>query len=191
LTELTDVDSAGVNFLLLGICQELGIRSVLTTEVINWARSSVRECDIARRLVRHSVLHGVLPKRLSDALVMLRDVKLLDGQAEQLPQLAREITDPNYRVFADEGEVHLVSAGLHLSDPDPFVLLQQLLRSSPAGGIPDNLDASHAFYLGYEMCKAVTALTLGKQYRQDQPLDWGMLTREETSHRAGPPGERP
>ena len=37
LTELTDVDSAGVNFLLLAICQELGIRSVLTTQVINWA----------------------------------------------------------------------------------------------------------------------------------------------------------
>ncbi|MCE9547045.1 MAG: DUF6513 domain-containing protein, partial [Planctomycetia bacterium] len=42
LTELTDVDSAGVNVLLLGICQELGIRQVLTTQVINWARTSVR-----------------------------------------------------------------------------------------------------------------------------------------------------
>ena len=50
LTELTDVDSAGVNVLLLAICQELGIRSVLTTQVINWARSSVHECDLARRL---------------------------------------------------------------------------------------------------------------------------------------------
>src|SRR5712691_1608957 len=45
LTELTDVDSAGVNVMLLGFCQELGIRSVLTTEVINWCRSSVRELD--------------------------------------------------------------------------------------------------------------------------------------------------
>ena len=31
LTELTDVDSAGVNTLLIGFCQELGVRSVLTT----------------------------------------------------------------------------------------------------------------------------------------------------------------
>ncbi|MCI0357885.1 MAG: DUF6513 domain-containing protein, partial [Planctomycetaceae bacterium] len=31
LTELTDADSAGINVLLLGFCQELGIRSVLTT----------------------------------------------------------------------------------------------------------------------------------------------------------------
>src|SRR5207249_11877905 len=49
LTELTDADSAAINVLLLGICQELGIRSVLTTQVINWARTAVRECDLARR----------------------------------------------------------------------------------------------------------------------------------------------
>ncbi|HWL73968.1 MAG TPA: DUF6513 domain-containing protein, partial [Burkholderiaceae bacterium] len=36
LTELTDADSCAINVLLLGICQELGIRSVLTTQVINW-----------------------------------------------------------------------------------------------------------------------------------------------------------
>ena len=55
LTELTDVDSAGVNTVLVGFCQELKIRSVLTTAVINWARSSVRELDLARRLVHHAV----------------------------------------------------------------------------------------------------------------------------------------
>ncbi len=73
LTELTDVDSAGINFILLGLCAEWNITSVLTTQVINWARSSVRECDIARRLVHHAVLHRVPPKNLSDDLVMLRD----------------------------------------------------------------------------------------------------------------------
>src|SRR5262249_30345304 len=46
LTELTDVDSAGVNVMLAGFCQELGIRSVLTTEVINWCRSAVKEFDL-------------------------------------------------------------------------------------------------------------------------------------------------
>ena len=47
ITELTDVDSAGVNMLLLAICQELNITRVLTTQVINWARSSVKECDLS------------------------------------------------------------------------------------------------------------------------------------------------
>jgi hypothetical protein len=46
----------------------------------------------------------------------------------------------------------------------------------------DDVDPSHAFYLGYEMAKAVTALTLGKDYRQDQALDWGHLSRPEIGH---------
>jgi hypothetical protein len=44
------------------------------------------------------------------------------------------------------------------------------------------LDAAHAFYLGYEMCKAATAITLGKQYEQDEPLNWGLATRTERHH---------
>ncbi|MFN8709745.1 MAG: dihydropteroate synthase, partial [Planctomyces sp.] len=39
VTELTEVDSAGVNMLLAAICEELGIQSVLTTQVINWCRT--------------------------------------------------------------------------------------------------------------------------------------------------------
>ena len=46
-----------------------------------------------------------------------------------------------------------------------------------------NVDAGHAFYLGYEMAKANIALQLGKQYEQDQALDWGYLTVEEDHHR--------
>ena len=43
-------------------------------------------------------------------------------------------------------------------------------------------EASHAFYLGYELAKAKTALLLGKAYRQDEALDWGFLTEAEESH---------
>src|ERR671930_1662633 len=43
LTELTEADSTGVTALLIGFCQELGIRNVLTTEVIEWAHGAVRE----------------------------------------------------------------------------------------------------------------------------------------------------
>jgi hypothetical protein len=50
------------------------------------------------------------------------------------------------------------------------------------------IDPAHAFYLGYEMARAVTALTLAKNYVQDQALRWGFLTREEPSaHQPGPP----
>ena len=177
LTELTDADSAAINVLLLGFCQEVGIRSVLTTQVINWARSSVRECDLARRLVYYAVTRGVLPKHREPGLVLLRDPSPPRQGHEALRRLAAEVKDPNYRLFAEDGRLHLVTAGLHLTGDDPFDLFRQLAATEPR-----RLDASHAFYLGYEMAKAVTALTLDKTYRQDEPLDWGFLTREEKSN---------
>ncbi len=178
LTELTDADSAGINVLLLGFCQELGIRSVLTTQVINWARSSVKECDVARRLVYHAVQKHTLPKHLEPQLVMLRDVLALRHKPEEVAQLAEKIKDHNYRILLATDGLHLVSGGMDLKGGDPFELFEQLLARHPK-----NLDPSHAFYLGYEMAKAITALTLSKDYRQDEALDWGFLTRPEESHR--------
>lgn len=187
LTELTDVDSAGVNVLLLGICQELGIRSVLTTEVINWARTSVRECDLARRLVHYAYEHHVPPKHLEPRLVTLRDARPAEFGDEHFESLARQIKDSNFRLFAESERVHLVSAGLHLADADPFELFDRLIRpekfSDSNREPPRNIDAAHAFYLGYEMAKAHTALTLSKEYRQDEALDWGYLTQAEDRHR--------
>ncbi|HEX4627215.1 MAG TPA: DUF6513 domain-containing protein, partial [Gemmatimonadales bacterium] len=57
ITELTAADTTGVNAVLVAICQELGVRAVLTTEVIPWARGAVREIDVARRLMYHAVSH--------------------------------------------------------------------------------------------------------------------------------------
>jgi dihydropteroate synthase len=103
LTELTDADSAPINVLLLAICQELGVRSVLTTQVINWARTSVRECDLARRLVHHAVAHRVPPKHLEPQLVMLRDEQVYEHGPERLDELAASIKDNNFRIFAEGG----------------------------------------------------------------------------------------
>ena len=183
VTELSDVDSAGINLMLLGICQELAIKSVLTTEVIPWTRSSVRECDVARRMVHYSVKHGVPPKRLSDQLVMLRDPKLRPYTDEALVAIAASIKDNHYRLYAQQDQIHLISAGIHLTGNDPFDIFDRLINSQQANGEKvDNLDPSHAFYLGYEMAKASIALTLDKQYTQDQALDWGLLSVEEDLH---------
>jgi dihydropteroate synthase-like protein len=178
LTELTDADSAPINVLLLGFCQELGIRSVLTTQVINWARTSVRECDLARRLVYHAIKQRTPPKRVEPRLIMLRDPKVLRHGRETLERLAAEIKDHNYRIFAEDDSLHVITAGTHLEGTDPFELFARMQSASPK-----EVDAEHAFYLGYEMAKAVTALTLGKHYRQDEALDWGFLTVAEQSHR--------
>ena len=174
LTELTDVDSAGVNTLLVGFCQELGVNSVLTTAVINWARSSVVEVDLARRLAYHAVTRKTLPKRVEPRLVMLRDDKPPRFGPEALAELARRVKDPNWRIFAEGGLIYAFNNAHYLVGTDPFVLFDQM-------GVDD---PSHAFYLGFELMKAKTALTLNKAYRQDQALDWGFLTEPEISHRS-------
>ncbi len=173
LTEMTGVDSAGVNTLLAGFCQEVGVRSVLTTQVINWARSSVKELDLARRVMRYAVTRQTPPKRIDDQLVMLRDPKLRVVPDDELAQLAAGLTDRNLRIFAAGGKLHVMNKDFHLTGDDPFEIFDRLP--------PGTLDPSHAFYVGYEMAKAVTALTLGKNYTQDQSLRWGMLTRQESS----------
>jgi dihydropteroate synthase len=179
LTELTGADTAPVNVTLLGFAQELGIRSVLTTEVAPWARTAVRELDLARRLVHYAVVHKRVPKHVEPGLHLLRDETVLEHGPERLRALARELKDRNFRIFAEEGAIHVLSSEGHREGSDPFELFARLRVEDP----------SHAFYLGYEMAKAVTALTLGKSYVQDQALRWGFLTREEESHvgRAGPP----
>jgi dihydropteroate synthase len=161
--------------MLLGFCQELGIRSVLTTEVINWARSSVRELDLARRLVFHACNHRVLPKHLEPNLVLLRDPKLREHSETVLNELAAKIADRNFRLFAEAGRLHVINDKMHLEGTDPFALFQEMRRG-------ETIDPDHAFYLGYEFAKAVTALTLSKNYVQDQALRWGFLTSPEQTH---------
>ncbi len=175
LTELTEADTSGMNLLLAGFCQELGIQSVLTTQVINWARTAIKEFDFARRQAWHAIHKKTLPKHLSSDLVMLRDPKRHSANPEQLEQFARQIKDPNYRIAVSDDALYLLNRDGFWTDSDPFDLFQQAI----AAGI--ELDSSHAFYLGYELCKARTALTLGKNYVQDEALSWGFLTCPEKS----------
>jgi len=180
VTELTEVDSAGVNLLLAAICEELRIGSVLTTEVINWCRTSVAELDFSRRLLHHCLKNGVLPKHLDSSLVTLRDPSARGERAGALEQLAGALTDPNFRIFVEHsdrrrGLLHVMNRDGHWQHTDPY----QLFDMVAAAGT--ELSAEHAFYLGYELAKAHTALTLGKRYVQDQALSWGWLTVEETS----------
>jgi dihydropteroate synthase len=176
LTELTDADSAGLNVLLLGFCQEVGVRSVLTTQVINWCRSCVRELDLARRLVHYAHVERVLPKHVEPGLVLLRDPRVRPHGEATLNELAERVTDRNFRLFAEGGLLHAINGRMHLRGADPFELFEEMRQR-------EEIDPGHAFYLGYELAKAVTALTLGKNYVQDQALRWGFLTVPEQSHR--------
>ncbi len=166
ITELTAVDTTGVNALLIAICQEIGVRGVLTTEVIPWARGVVREVDIARRLMYHAVTQKTLPKGVDDRLVTVKDPTVLAYEEPELRALQRAVTDPNFRIFADRETITVFNNDVFIRGTDLHELFARL-------GVDE---ASHAFYLGRELAKAKLAVTLGKNYRQEGALQWGYLT---------------
>ena len=169
LTELTSADTTGVNAVLIGICQELGIRAVLTTEVIPWARGAVREIDVARRLMHYAVSHHTIPKGVDDRLVTIKDPDVLTYSESELRALQAAITDPNYRIFADREAITVFNSERFVRGTDIQGIFNQLEVEDPA----------HAFYLGKELAKASLAVALGKTYRQEGVLTWGYLTPPE------------
>lgn len=168
VTELTEVDSAGVNMLLAAICEELAITSILTTQVINWCRTAVAEFDAARRQLHYAVSKGVIPKHLDSSLVMLRDARPRSLSTEALQQLAESLTDANFRIFANDAGLHLMNGRGHWTGESPFPVFESAVRENP------DVDAGHAFYLGYEMARAEVARLLGREYTQDEPMNWGV-----------------
>ncbi len=166
ITELTAADSTGVNALLIAICEEVGVKAVLTTEVIPWAKGSVREIDVARRLMYYAVRNREVPKRIDDRLVTLKDPKILAYSEAELRELQAQVTDPNFRIFTDGNTITVFNRDLFVRGTDPMTIFAQLSVD----------EATHAFYLGRELMKAKTAITLGKTYRQEGALNWGYLT---------------
>ena len=169
LTELTAADSTGVNALLIAICQELGVRAVLTTEVIPWARGAVREVDVARRLMHYAVTERTIPKGVDDRLVTAKDPTVLTYTEGELRELQAGITDPHFRIFADREGITVLNNDRFVRGTDIQEIFAQL----------DVDEATHAFYLGKELAQASLAVTLGKTYRQEEALSWGYLTPRE------------
>jgi dihydropteroate synthase len=175
LTELTEADTTGMAALLLGYGQELGIRYVLTTEEIPWARGAVRETDIARRLMHYAVAKKSLPKHVDSRLLTAKDPSVAAYTEAELRQMQAQITDLDYRIFTDRDRIHVFNAERFVSGTDVSEIFAQL----------DVEEATHAFYLGKELMKARLAVLLGKTYRQEGELAWGYLTPPEPEDASG------
>jgi dihydropteroate synthase len=166
LTELTEADTTGVTALLIGFCQEVGIRAVLSTEVIGWARGAVRETVLAAQIMHMAQRQARPPKHIDSGLVTSRDESMRAPSEQELRAMQSEISDPNYRLFADADWLYAFNRDRFVRAADLFAVFDQL----------DVVEPSHAFYLGKELMKATIARGLGKNYRQEGPLDWGLLS---------------
>jgi dihydropteroate synthase-like protein len=168
LTELLDADSVGVNAVAAGVAEELGIDYLLTTEVISWARGSVRELDLARKLMHYADANHIPPKSIDDRLIALKDPPFDTYSEDELREMQARVSDRNYRIFADREWVYVFNRDTFERGTDPSELFQRLNVGH----------ARHAFYLGRELERAALARRLGKRYTQESELRWGYLSEQ-------------
>lgn len=167
ITELTHADTAGMNALLMGICSELNINQILATQVSKHACRAVKEADKSRRIMFAAKEQGTLPKHIDASLMALHESAPFPYTQEEIKDLAKQISDPSYRIQISTEGIHIFNRdGIHTAI-DPFELYPKLDVEN---------DSGHAFYLGVELARAEIAWQLGKRFNQDQSLDWGCAT---------------
>ncbi|OUV02842.1 MAG: dihydropteroate synthase [Betaproteobacteria bacterium TMED82] len=172
ITELMDTDTNGVNSLLVGLCTELNVSAVLTTQVGDHARRAIKEIDIARKVMFASRTQQTLPKNLNSELLTIHEKKPFLDSEKEIKTIAKSVKDPNFRIQINEKGLYVYNRdGLRFAT-DPFSFYENL-------GLEN--DSSHAFYMGVELARAEVAWRLGKRYSQDKGLEWGVAadTREE------------
>jgi dihydropteroate synthase-like protein len=166
LSELTHADTTGINAVLAGVLAELNIDYVLTTEVAPHATGAVRELDRARRMMHYAVGNRVLPVNLTDDLLTVKDAVRPEFDDEELAAIHAQVKDRNFRIFVSRGEVVVFNRDVFLRGTDAQALYEAMGVDAPG----------HAYYIGRELERAVTAARLGKRYVQDNPLHYGYLS---------------
>ena len=174
LSELTHADTLGLNTLLLGICSELRIGAVLTTEVSGHCRSVVRELAHARRVLYAAREDNMPPRHIDEGLLALHDRKPFPYSLAEVRDAATAVKDANFRIEVTAEGIQIYNREGLRSAVDPYDLFPQL-------GVEN--DAPHAFYLGLELARAQIAWQLGKRYVQDQELDWGCVRPAPTDNK--------
>ena len=124
---------------------------------------------LAAQLMHFAYEQGTPPKHVDGRLLTVKDEDLRPYAESELRELHAQVTDPNFRIFADRDWIYVFNADLFVKGTDFNEIFDQL-------GVDE---ATHAFYLGKELMKATIARALGKNYRQEAPLDWGYMSFEE------------
>ena len=172
ITELTEADTTGINAMLFGLISEMHLDAVLATEVSPHCRTAVREADKARRMMYAARKDMSLPKGLDNSLLGMHARKPFPYNSDEIQEFYQDVKDPSYRIQVSEEGIHVYNRdGIHV-DPNPFELFPKL--------DPLQDDAPHAFYMGVELAKAQIAWQLGKNYMQDEELDWGACVDTKT-----------
>lgn len=168
LTELTDCDSSGANAIMMGLVSELSINAVLVVQVSGHCKNSIKETDIARKIMYFSKQNQRLPFRVSDELMIMSERKPKRKSQKEINEIKHLIKDKNYRILLSKKGINVLNNRINVTGKDPYDFFPNIQVDG---------DTSHAFYLGVELARAQIALQLGKNYDQDNELNWGVAVK--------------
>ena len=88
---------------------------------------------------------------------------------KELREMKSMVKDKNFRIFLSNSGINVFNSETFSSGSDPYDFFDKMKVDD---------DASHAFYLGIELARAQIALQLGKDYDQDNELNWGIAVKK-------------
>ena len=114
-----------------------------------------------------------LPFRIDNSLMSMSERKPSRKTRKEIKEIKDLIKDKNFRIYLGQNGINIFNSDIHIIDRDPFDFYDKLCVDS---------DASHAFYLGVELARAQIAFDLGKNYDQDNELEWGIAKNKVTKN---------
>jgi dihydropteroate synthase-like protein len=188
ITELIDADSIGVNAIMAGIGQELGMSLLLTTEGSTKTEGAVKELATACDMMYLAKRRKTPPKDLGVSLLKLKEkrrreipynatiearrkgLRILNAKKGLEPEV-----DPKgfFKVNVDRDDNKIVVSHFHEGRDEA----DTIVKGSEPMAIRDTLNTldlvsslEHAYYLGVEVQKACTASRINRSYYQDEEL---------------------
>ena len=178
VTELIDADSIGINAVMACIAEEIGVELLFTTEASVKTRGSVKELKVASYMAKASKLKNTPPKDLGLNLLVLKEkVRLpsedIKGKIVEAKENTKFVRDPkgDFRIWIKDGKIVCEHEEVTIVGKNAKEIIDTIIRLD----LVSRLD--HAGYLGRELMKAEIALKLGKNYVQDEDLNFGIYTK--------------
>ena len=185
VTELSEVDSPGLNFALALLGWELGVAFLFTVEASRKTVGSVSELSKALNMLALASKRRTPPKDLPLNLLILKEKRCREEpptpgeRPERLIKVNRADEsfhrDPKgsfkIRVDREHGEILVLHYEAGAGRPStairgsrPEAIYRAIVRENLIS-LPD-----HAAYLGFELGKALVALKTGRSYVQDEDV---------------------
>ncbi len=174
VTELIDADSVGINAIMACIAEEIGIELLFTTEASVKTRGCIRELRIASYMAKASKLKKTSPKDLGLNLLVLKEKtagssRKPSGKIIEAKANGEFVRDPkgDFRIWVWNDRIVCEHENVTIVGRTAKEILDTIIELD----LVSRLD--HAGYLGRELMKAEIALKLGKNYVQDEELNFG------------------